>query len=400
LKIPFSHKEGLKQLLESNRLGGKMKRTFAINRTLALRAITAVLVSVTGSLPAIAGDAPEFLKQIVTNEGPPEASAKIAFNNVYALNQAMMPIYDSRLALFKKHVHERVPLIMALFSGSGGRFILYRPGHEPLEAEPVPPVYGLAKAIGHTGMATYQLVAPYCDGNCKTDSSWRGPMEIYRTQVQVALDSVPNLDVSAEDKVLFSKALEHIKNFMDTCLSNGSFSYEDVETYAHGYRPLIAKLVTVAAVAQVSHWYKVIGEWKQMLGSDWDKTYAITNTIYVTRQNNVLYSILANFMGEQTMNERLLLLETTEFTTSPEAMFELFTRIIADRALGKVFFKNYMLMDYELLGSGGRHAIEKEAAKLGVKPILPPLVPFNSHQWPMKIDPTSGSGPCTLEEIP
>jgi len=29
----------------------------------------------------------------------------------------------------------------------------------------------------------------------------------------------------------------------------------------------------------------VIGGWKQMLGADWDKTYAASNTIYVARQN-------------------------------------------------------------------------------------------------------------------
>ena len=104
-------------------------------------------------------------------------------------------------------------------------------------------------------------------------------------------------------------------------------------------------------------------------------------------------------MGEKAMNNRLLLLETTDFTATPDDMMTAFVRIISDRALGESFYKNYAMMDYELLGSGGRHAIETEAAKRGQKAILPPLVPFNSTQWPMKIDPKSGSGPCTLEEI-
>ena len=34
-----------------------------------------------------------------------------------------------------------------------------------------------------------------------------------------------------------------------------------------------------------------------MLGADWDKTYAASNTIYVARQNNVLFSVLAQFFG-------------------------------------------------------------------------------------------------------
>ena len=39
-----------------------------------------------------------------------------------------------------------------------------------------------------------------------------------------------------------------------------------------------------------------------MLGSDWDKTYAASNTIYVARQNNVLFSVLAQFFGPEAIN--------------------------------------------------------------------------------------------------
>ena len=56
-------------------------------------------------------------------------------------------------------------------------------------------------------------------------------------------------------------------------------------------------------------------------------------------------------------------------------------------------------MDYELLGGSARKVIEAEAAKTGLKAILPPLVPYNSHEWPWKIDPNSGTGPATMEEI-
>ena len=43
-----------------------------------------------------------------------------------------------------------------------------------------------------------------------------------------------------------------------------------------------------------------------------------------------------------------------------------------------------------LVDSGGRAAIEKEMANLGKKAVLPPLVPFNSTEWPWKIDPFAG----------
>ena len=61
----------------------------------------------------------------------------------------------------------------------------------------------------------------------------------------------------------------------------------------------------------------VIAGWKQMLGADWDKTYAASNTIYVARQNNILFSVLAQFFGPEAINDRLMLIETISFTTTP-----------------------------------------------------------------------------------
>jgi len=100
----------------------------------------------------------------------------------------------------------------------------------------------------------------------------------------------------------------------------------------------------------------VIGEWKTMLGADWDKTYAASNTIYVARQNNILFSVLAQYFGPEAINERLMLIETISFTSTPDDMLTSLTRIIADRSVGALYFGNYYLMDYELMGGDARAA--------------------------------------------
>ena len=109
-----------------------------------------------------------------------------------------------------------------------------------------------------------------------------------------------------------------------------------------------------------------------MLGADWDKTYAASNTIYVARQNNVLFSVLAQFFGPEAINDRLMLIETISFTTTPEDMLDSLTRIIADRSVGELFFGNYKLMDYELMGGDARKAIIAEMPRRGKTPFLPP----------------------------
>ena len=142
----------------------------------------------------------------------------------------------------------------------------------------------------------------------------------------------------------------------------------------------------------------VLAEWKKQLGPDWDKTYAASNTIYVARQNNILFSVLAQFFGPEAINSRLMLIETISFTTTPEDMLESLTRIIGDRTVGGLFFGNTSVMDFELMGGNGREAIVTEASKQGMKPVFA----ADGAVWLQAMaDPGHpGSGPGSLAQIP
>jgi hypothetical protein len=340
---------------------------------------------------------PEFLRVVVADEKPASARA-VAEQAVLALNLSMMRVYDESLEKFKQNMRDRVPIILARFSGAGGQMILYRPGHAPEVAPSVPIVYQLAKSVGHSSMAIYQVVAPYL-ANPGANPSWRAPLQVFQTECQTALGSLAALDVSDGDRAVLRTILERNLTFMDECLTKGTYTYEGLEQFIRGCTPYSVTTIGIAAPAQVGHWMKVVEDWKKRLGKDWDRTYAVSNSLYVARQNNILFTVLAQFMGMEAMGDRLLLIETPEFETTPEKLLDVLVRIVADRGLGMVFFKDYFLMDVELLGGGGRKAIEHEMQKRGLEPLLPPLVPFRSNDWPWKTDPTKGKGPATLEEI-
>jgi hypothetical protein len=138
-------------------------------------------------------------------------------------------------------------------------------------------------------------------------------------------------------------------------------------------------------------------EWKAMLGADFDKTYAAANTIYVARQNNVLYSVLAQYFGPEAVNDRLMLIETISFTTTPEDLLTSMTRIISDRSVGELFFGDYRLMDFELMGGDARKTIISEMHARGRQAFLPPAVPFGSKQWPALVTP--GPGSTSLDDL-
>jgi len=342
------------------------------------------------------GAIPDFLRVVVAEETPVSERA-VAEQAVLALNASMMTLYDETLEKYKRNMRDRVPIILALFSGQGGRMILYRPGQDPEVAPPVPIVYQLAKSVGHSSMAIYQVVAPYLSYPAST--AWHAPLRLYRTQCRTALEGLDALDISADDRVVLRAILELNLAFMDECLETGTFTYSRLEKFARDCAPFSVKTIGIAAPAQVGHWMGVVEGWKKLLGKDWERTYAVTNSLYVTRQNNILFSVLVQFMGEEAIGDRLLLIETPEFTTTPEKLLEVLTRIVSDRGIGMVFFRDYFLMDVELLGGGGRKAIEQETQKRGMKTLLPPPAPFHSNEWPWRTDPAKGKGPTSLEEV-
>jgi hypothetical protein len=307
----------------------------------------------------------------------------------------MFGLYADASRIFQKNILAQHPIILGLFTGAGGRFILYRPGMAPLEAPSVPIVYQLLKSVGHSTMALTEIVTPYLDN--PANQAWRGALLAYHSRMQSALDGLDKTDIPDDWRAGNRSILQNNIAFMDACADKGVITTADLQAFAKQQGPLLKENIAWAAETQVSHWMDVIADWKKMLGSDWDKTYAASNTIYVARQNNILFSVLAQFFGPEAINSRLMLIETISFTTTPEDMLEALTRIIADRSVGALFFGNYYLMDYELMGGNGRKAIIAVSAKHGMEPFLPPAVPFGSHQWPTLITP--GSGPTSLDDL-
>jgi hypothetical protein len=344
--------------------------------------------------PARAGDVPDYFKEIVSAETA--TSAEVAAKNILALNATMFDLYGNSAQIFKKNILAEHPVILGLFSGAGGRFILYRPGQAPIEAPPVPIVYQLLKSVGHSTMALSEVVVPYLDS--PNDATWRGALAAYRSRMQSALDGLDAAPMRDDWKPVSREVLENNIAFMDDALKANAISPEALQAFAKKQGPLLKKNISWAAQTQVEHWMDVISGWKAMLGADWDKTYAASNTIYVTRQNNVLFSVLAQFFPPEAMNDRLMLIETISFTTTPDEMLDSLTRIIADRSVGAAFFGDYHLMDYELMGGDGRQAVIDQDKKRNIPVNLPPQVPFGSHQWPTLI--TSGPGPKTLSDLP
>src|SRR5260370_37047987 len=105
------------------------------------------------------GSLPDYLANITGTT--PQTPAALAARDVLQLNISMFELYDAAAKTFQSNIMARHPIILALFSGAGGRMILYRPGKPPEGAPSVPIVYQVMKSTGPRTLAISDVVMPY-----------------------------------------------------------------------------------------------------------------------------------------------------------------------------------------------------------------------------------------------
>ena len=229
-------------------------------------AVIAILIS--GGTVAGAQTLPAYMAPIAGKTAA--TSSDTATKDMLALNTGMFELYGDAAKIFQKNILSRHPVILGLFSGAGGRMILYRPGMAPIDAPQVPIVYQLLKSVGHSTMALAQVVGPYIDN--AYDKSWRGSMLAYRSRMQSALDGLDATPMEPGWRANNRTILQNNIAFMDECAAKGVIPFAALEAFSKKQAPYLAKNVTWAAQTQVAHWMTVLADWKAQLGADWDKT--------------------------------------------------------------------------------------------------------------------------------
>lgn len=298
---------------------------------------------------------------------------------VLGLNTAMSGIYAGARPSRSEDLLARFPVVLALFDGAGGRMLLHRPGLPVEEAPPVPVVYQYLKALAHSAVAVHEIAL-------RDDADSAAPAGFADT-VEQGLTTLPDLSLDPQAAGAATAVLAAVRAFLSTPRTPGSATTEELEDFGRSCAPHVVTLMEKAAAVQVTHWMSVLDQWHILLGpSGFDSVHAAVNTLYVTRRKNILFTVLAQYLGEQAIGDRLLLFETPEFTTTPEQMLDLMTRVVADRDLGRAFFGHGQVMDVEILGDAAVHAIRTRMRQRGKTPVLP--------TWP-PTTPTSGPGPPT-----
>ncbi|MFJ8045999.1 hypothetical protein ACIRBX_36355 [Kitasatospora sp. NPDC096147] len=304
----------------------------------------------------------------------------------------MRQLHAEATAGARERLLASTPVILALFDGTGGRLLLHTPGCPPTEAPPVPDSYRWLKDLAHAPVALFDLAT----------SRTRPEAEAHDRLVAALADAAagPVPAGTGPEEVRTGRALLSLcEGFLAGLDGERGAAPEDTARFSRRCAPLLLRLIEAGAAVQVGHWVAVLDDWQTRLGGSFDGAYAVANTLYVTRAKNVLFTVLAQYLGEEAVNERLFLFETPEFTTTPDRMLDLLARIVADRELGRSFFGQGRVMDVELMGDATRSALRREMARRGRKAVLPATAPYDTRQWPWATDPTSGTAPSTLGSL-
>ena len=203
------------------------------------------------SPPTTAAEMPAYMGIMVAGPSPGETARQ----NVLALNAAMFGLYGNSGKVFGRNILAQHPVILGLFTGEGGRFILYRPGNATLEAPSVPVVYQLLKSVGHSTMVVPVLAGPYIDK--PEDQSWRAPMAGFRAALQAALDGLDRTEMREDWRSTNREILARNIAFIDECLGKGVVTYAAVKAFSESQGPVLKKIIAWAAETQVAHWMGV-----------------------------------------------------------------------------------------------------------------------------------------------
>jgi hypothetical protein len=208
------------------------------------------------------------------------------------------------------------------------------------------------KSVSHTLLGVFEIVSPYFQ-NAET-GNWRPKLTAFHQMLQDALATLGDAGMPAEVEQHCRTILEGGIAFSGDALRTGNFSAQSYSAYAQQVLPSILANVKLAGKLQVDHFEDVVTRWREEMGEEeWSRLYAVVGTAWAMRRENVHFQILAQMMGRDAVNDRLILAEHIEDVTEDD-LLDLLGRIVNDRALSTLVFGKEYRMDVELMGESAR----------------------------------------------
>ncbi len=287
------------------------------------------------------------------------------------LGTATAVLLDDARTRRHRTVLDRVPVVVARSDAAGGSMQLHRPGQAPLDADPVPVLYALATAVARShavvhDMAASALVDP-------SDTSWREGMAGYAARNRSALAGLGAAGLCAAHRDTLAEVLRHNVAFLDACLTRDDLSPCACAEFGAGGRRA-DRCAGIAATVLVEHWMGVLDRWRTALGPGWADTYVISACPARLRRRCVQTVVLTQFMGPETLGERLLLVEAPDREDPTAALLDDLVWLLTDHTRPALLTRDHVVLDTDQLGGAGE-VLAATARRMGLDPLASAFAP-------------------------
>jgi len=243
----------------------------------------------------------------------------------------------------------------------------------------VPAIYQKVKSVSHTLLGIFAIVSPYFDYS--ESGKWRSDASAFNQSMTEALATLDQVAMPAEVEEDCRLILEGGIAFLDKILKQGTCTANEYSTYARSLLPHVNKNIMLAGKLQVDHFESVVKRWRKEMGEEeWSRLYTVVNTAWSMRRENVHFQIMAQMMGRDAVNTRLIMAESVNDVTEDD-LLSLLGRIVNDRALSILVFDDTYRMDVELMGEAASAAVQAASC-----PQYPGLntdwSPYEDHKIP------------------
>lgn len=265
-----------------------------------------------------------------------------ARERIFDVDSAMRRNYD----LLKAGISATLsPVIVVQPDLRGGSYTLIRDGTR-ISADPVAPIFQLAKSVCHLPLGIYSILAPYLKD--PGTSCWGADLEAFR---EVAAAALKNLDraalpppAEAASRTILTSGIA----YMEQCIDSADFTMEGFKAFAGSLHGPIVTNMDVAARALISGVENLLAGWRVEMGeADWKNLYTVILAIWTTETRNQHYEILRRVMDQETVEERLIVISVGEQEPAMIAVaLDNLARIVQDNvAAGLIFPTDSELAD-------------------------------------------------------
>jgi hypothetical protein len=292
-----------------------------------------------------------------TGTEPVGTTVENARESILAVNRGMRANYAVLKSDLIKHLS---PVVVVQNDAKGGKFTLVHNGAQE-SANPVSPVFELAKSISHVPLGIFSTIAPYLSdkvpnlpnadridphdlkmvafkGTGTTD--WITPLKNFAANLTVARGNLDDADLPAEMVTSCGQLLDAALKFVDASVAGKSFDMKSFEDFTGSVYPNIRTNMKYAADAQIAGVQQIMKKWRAQIGEEeWKDLYTVVISQWTTSVLNQNTIIIRPCMNPAKVDTHLIDLPAVEPPADPIFVaLDNLARIVQDNIAAEMVF--------------------------------------------------------------